>query len=321
MNARQFQKQLLALLSSLLLTLAAPAQDSYAFEVIHVLDATNIFASGINNRGVIVGNVEDGSIYGEDGEMFIKDGDKLPTFSIPGTVSSHASAINNAGTVVGYCVTPDAQEVGFARSRIGRVSFLRVAGATSVRAFGINNSGLIVGQVVDQDLNSGQPFFHGFIAEEEAITLYDVPGAAITRFDQVDSSGRIVGFSQQDLFHAGTSFVTKKQGRYAGAFHLPNTTSASILAISPEGILAGIYTDAAGAAHSFILKGGKSRNIELPGWNWKPDFVLEDMYFGALHFVFQNSASFITGINDRKEIIVVNSASYYETDLGLIIQR
>jgi len=320
MNAHQIQRGLLALLASVLLAINANAQNSYTFELLDIDGSSDLFASGINRHGAIVGNYG-GSIYGPDGGMFIKDAEMVTNFTIEGAISGHVSGINDAGTVVGYCTTADSQEVGFSRTRKGVVILLEVQGAGSVRAFGINDHGRIVGQVVDQTFDGLHPFFHGFIAHEGSITLHDLPGKVITRFDQIDSSGRIIGFSQPDLSRPGSSFVTRPHGHYDGPFSLPEAASASPLAISPSGILAGIYTDEQGLGHSFVWKHDKMTTIDLPAWNWAPDFTTNDPDFGPLHFALQNSGSYITGINDHGDIVGVNSAYYFDDNAGVGIEK
>jgi probable HAF family extracellular repeat protein len=83
--------------SILLSNLVAVQDDSYTFSPLNVPGATITVASGINNRGQIVGWFLDAT--GTHG--FLKDGSTFTTIDVPDTQVTSAYGINDRGQVVG----------------------------------------------------------------------------------------------------------------------------------------------------------------------------------------------------------------------------
>src|SRR5947207_1398063 len=92
-------RNILAVTISFLLTTAAGAS-AYTFTTINVPGAFDTSATGINNRGQVVG---DFSTIGHHG--FLRDGATLTIVVVPGaaaTMGTFATGINSSGQIVGY---------------------------------------------------------------------------------------------------------------------------------------------------------------------------------------------------------------------------
>jgi hypothetical protein len=114
------------------------------------------------------------------------------SISVPGSLSTWAQGVNNAGDVVGgYVDVKDPNDVfhGFLLDTTGHFQTIDVPGAqirTSPQA--INNSGEIVGSYVDANGVS-----HGFLDKNGVFKTIDVPGSISTAALGINSSGQIVG--------------------------------------------------------------------------------------------------------------------------------
>ena len=115
-------------------------------------------ATAINNRGVVVGCVEDGAhVTG-----FIYRGGIYRWLNMPGKTVTWPRDINNRGEVVGYSGDLNGHSKGFVYSR-GTYSELLPPGWISAEAIAINNNGVVVGAGTD-----GNQINKMFIAEPKS---------------------------------------------------------------------------------------------------------------------------------------------------------
>jgi probable HAF family extracellular repeat protein len=238
----------------------------YSFTTIDVPGALDTFASGINNRGQIVGGFTDprtspfnayvdtggsfttigvsgtasgindigqivGSLQGgpRGSSGFVDTGGSITTISAPGVPFTFVSGINNSGQIVG---TAEGL-LGFSSGFVDMGgSFTFISGSTS--ASGINNSGQIVGSF---GLYSGGTF-----------TTISVPGALSTEARGINDSGQIVGtYGDSGTGHGfvdiGGSFTT---------IDVPGAITTSALGINNSGQIVGFFQDATGNNHGFL---------------------------------------------------------------------
>jgi probable HAF family extracellular repeat protein len=141
-------------------------------------------ATGINERGQIVGSSEGHAVRWQDGA--VTDLGTLADASIY-QVSSAALGINQRGQIVGYSYTADSPEPHAALWDSGVVTDLGpLAGATYTIANAINGRGQIVGQ-------SGS---HAVLWQDGAvIELAALPGASDSVAYGINERGQIVGQS------------------------------------------------------------------------------------------------------------------------------
>jgi uncharacterized protein (TIGR03437 family) len=210
----------LCLIGALVFSGAASGDSlSFTFTDLNIPGGGN--ASGINDRGQVVGNsfatnpstgfldtggsfssvyfsgsqytspagIDNsgqivGSYYNGVFNGFLETKGSFAPLNYPGAFLTFASGINNLGQIVGYFNNTSA---GFLYSN-GTFSVIAVPGATHTSAAGINDSGQIVGQYVDS-----QGVSHGFLDNNGTFTTIDVPGALGTGVLGINNQGRMVG--------------------------------------------------------------------------------------------------------------------------------
>jgi uncharacterized membrane protein len=190
----------------------ARAATLYTFTPFDVPGATQTAAFGINDRGKIVGFfIDSAGVHGflfaprrDDGEHDKRaDGGSFTTIDVPGTFTTEARDINNAGRIVGFFIESrfNGPEHGFLfisrrddgehdkRADGGTFTQIDVPGVPGdTAAVGINNLGQIVGGFFD--ISTGG---HGFLDTGGSFIAFDVPGAQSTEASGVNDAGLIVG--------------------------------------------------------------------------------------------------------------------------------
>ena len=169
-------------------------------------------AGGINQSGQIVGmgcNTTTCSLgYPPDAHGFLLSqiGGSFTIIDYPGALGTAATAINDAGDIVGNYVTcqdtdSDSEFLRLPCTFVQLHGFL-LSGGTFINidppgsigtyVGGINNSGEVVGTY-------GEAVFkgHGFLFKSGVYTIVDVPGASSTGITGVNDEGEIVGGAQR----------------------------------------------------------------------------------------------------------------------------
>ena len=126
----------------------------------------------------------------------------VATITVPGSVSSVATAINNDGDIVGTGTTGAAASRGAARAgstfgwllHDGHLTTLQFPGSSYTQALGINDHGEIVG-----DYRDSSGLTHGFVLTDPLSTLNwqtvdDPSGVGSTVVNGVNDAGELVGF-------------------------------------------------------------------------------------------------------------------------------
>jgi uncharacterized membrane protein len=162
-------------------------------------DARYTAASGINDRGVIVGVYGDGR--GEHGFVY-RDG-QFSTLDVPfaGVTGTTPQGVNNPGQIVGTYRDDVGGIHGFLFDG-SRFHALNVPLAVETNPAGINDRGEIVG-VYCTGLAGGACHPHGFHYHNGQFSTLDAPfpGATATRAFGINNDGQIVGDYDED---AGT---------------------------------------------------------------------------------------------------------------------
>jgi predicted membrane protein len=84
-------------------------------------------------------------------------GQTITTFDPPGSISTTATSINQAGVITGYYIDASRLIHGFLRAATGGITTFDVPGSNDTFPFSINQAGVITGYYTNM---SGQ---HGFV--------------------------------------------------------------------------------------------------------------------------------------------------------------
>jgi probable HAF family extracellular repeat protein len=190
---------------------AASAQGAFQFKKIHVNNAAETNAYGINNDVTIVGSSATSAEDAKDVEWgFVrsKGGGTERPIRPSHAADSDLNGINQEGDMVGTYALKDSFGV-----RIGDVCFLRDDGhyqtfivtlpnAMGALTFpdcnGINKHGDTVGSIYDAGFNNN----HGWIRSRAGVvTQLDYPGAINTEATGIDDAGDVVGFYEDASFN------------------------------------------------------------------------------------------------------------------------
>lgn len=186
-----------ALLGASLLALAASPHSyqppKYAVKDLGTLGGSISIASGINERGQVVGTsltAGDASVRG-----FVSQGSELcPVDSLGGEVAQ-ATGISDAGQVVGLSQLTGSDAVhGFATKTGGGITDLGTLGGENSVASGVNGSGVVVGlsQTADNETVHGFRYENGVMREL-------LPNSAFSAATGINERGQICGYTASRL--------------------------------------------------------------------------------------------------------------------------
>jgi hypothetical protein len=146
---------------------------------------------GLNDAGVAVGFYTDAKGINHAYKVNQATG-KFTAITPPGSANVTATAINNAGDIVGF-YSAGSQTVGFLKKG-GKFSTFTFPNSINTQPFGVNSADAIVGFYVDKDNAT-----HGFLLEsplsKAKFTKIDDPnGIGNTTINGINNSGKMVGF-------------------------------------------------------------------------------------------------------------------------------
>ncbi len=200
-------------------------------------DATETYASAIDNNGVITGMYAD-TTNAEHVYLRSLQG-VFETFSAPGSPDITPDSINSAATVAGSY--GDARAEGFLRESGGTFTTFTVPGvfpSSSANPIVINNAGIIAGPYFD---SNGKE--HGFIRLKDGTSFtIDYPGSSDTDATGINNGGSVTGIYLDATFNAH-GFVRDPTGAWVG-FDVPGGNFGFFnptLTINDSGLVAGSY--------------------------------------------------------------------------------
>jgi uncharacterized membrane protein len=147
-------------------------------------------AQGINDSGQIVGTfaTENGGVHSHG---FVREGETLTAFDVPGSATTEALGNNNPGQIVGRFFAAQGVQIGRGFIRTGtNFTVFNAPGAQApagTSPYDINDRGQIVGDFLD---TRG---FHGFLFESNTFRVLKVPGASSTHVQCINNSGQTAG--------------------------------------------------------------------------------------------------------------------------------
>jgi uncharacterized membrane protein len=254
------------------------ATHSVTLTQLDVPNATQTLPSQINDFGHIVGQFQD--FRGNHG--FLMTGASTIPIDYPQATETAAFGINNRLQIVGNYIDGDGALHGFLREN-GVFTSIDHPDATDTAALAINDSGQIIGYY---SINGGP--FHGYIRSNGVFTTIDFPGASYTEPLGINNNGDIVG--ERGAGQIGRAFL-RKDGVFSDLLVPCAKTATSAAGINNFGHIVGIYDDAAGMGHGFLLINGSSITIDFPGASG-PSIDIPDF-----------SGTIASGINNNGQIV------------------
>jgi hypothetical protein len=147
---------------------------------------------GVNDHNVAVGFYTDAAGH-DHGYLYDLAAKRFTQVNVPGASSVAATAINNYGSVAGFCTGRGSGTEGFFQRHTGQVYLLRVPGATTTEALGVNDNGEVVGTY--QAGSGAGATTHGFTWTRQGgfIAVDDPDGPGATTVNGVNNAGVLVG--------------------------------------------------------------------------------------------------------------------------------
>ena len=224
-------------------------------------------AFAINNVGTITGWYLDPNF---NAQVFLRSKDgEFTAVNVPGAAMGALSmSINEQGVIDG--VSQDSNSVfhGFLRHIDGSITTFDApdagtgSGQGTLPAIflvgdtdnGLNDRGDLTGAAVDSSLTA-----HGFLRTHDGnFVSFDVPGGGVGNYNgtwpgSINSSDAICGTYGDENDGLNQGFVRNSDGSIV-PFAAPGAVQTSPFDINDSGEIAGLWIDASGTAHGFIME-------------------------------------------------------------------
>ena len=211
------------------------------FITLQIPGARSAWASGINDRGQIVGIYSQNTpiVKQEGGRRhgYLWDRGRVTRIDVPGAVETGAFGINNHGAVVGAYLDASGRSHGFVWRR-GRLTTLDVPGTADTTPQGINDQGQIVGFAADADGNS----FRGFLRSRGRYRTFAAPAVSLTLPVGINNRGQISGYTSDAAGTTVRGFLLARgvDGRFT-SIRFPGAPFTLATGLNDRGQLVGAY--------------------------------------------------------------------------------
>jgi probable HAF family extracellular repeat protein len=260
----------------LLMCVSAFAQNratDYVVSLLNYTGSTITRATGINNRGVIIGSHR----IPPQRPFFYRDG-QFTDVPLPLEGFAQGMGLNDRGDSIGiYHPDDSGLQQGWLLTADGNLTLLAVSGATFTNPRAINNAGTVVGYFGAQDGS-----VHCFIYRDGQYRQYDVPGAADTVCGGINSEGTVSGNWDTDPNTLGHGFIAKHSGAGDASvwtFDHPRAIAngTTLAGINDRGDVAGGYIGADGSNHAFVrFASGLLVNVDVAGADFTNAFSVNN---------------------------------------------
>jgi probable HAF family extracellular repeat protein len=172
--------------------------------------------------------------------------------TLPGAIRSSATAINNAGQIVGSAWSVAGPGHAFHYSG-GKMTDLGTFGGSFSSALAINASGQVVGMAATKDESP-----HAFLYSGGKMIDLGPPGSSSSAANGINNAGQVVGDyytksgSPRAFLYSGGKLVDLNT-LIPPEDHWSAWTLLSAAAINNKGQIVGYGTTASGATHAFLL--------------------------------------------------------------------
>jgi hypothetical protein len=210
-------------------------------------------AHALNDSDFVVGELDQDREYG----FYSRAGISFNTFLVPGSSSTRASGVNNAGKIVGsYFTVLSNVWHGFEIVRGSSIT-IDYPGAVQTFPTGMNDRDQIVGSYVPQ---SGP--LSGFILSNGQFTTLSVEGASETLPAAINVSGTVVGWWDGPGYASPFIYL---DGNYILPITPPGAQVTLFTGINKRGEIAGQYLENDSAIFKgFIFVNGIYNSISVP---------------------------------------------------------
>jgi len=173
------------------------------------------------------------------------------SFDYPGAKSTYATAINNAGVIVGYYTDASNNYYGFTYTGSTFTS-LSFTGFVNTQIWGINDSGEVVGFYTIEMNEIVYTLGFSYTSSGGFVTVA-YPGAVVTSAYGINNAGEIVGIWVDDALN--THGFTLVSGVYT-SFDYPGSKITYAYGINNAGEISGLTIDGCCVFNGFTLTGG-----------------------------------------------------------------
>jgi uncharacterized membrane protein len=246
------------LISSVVLADTDPGGPSYRFRSVDVPGAVATTANGVGYDRSVVGVFTD-STNRQHG--FRLTGNQLTVIDYPGAVLTAGRGIAPNGDIVGSYRLPGEPAVnvhGFLMSRDGVFTPLDYRGRTNTIPQRILAGGQVLGCTHERDTMASM---RGVVIAGGEQSELDVE-ASMNNGGTPDLS-LVVGLYTDMASMRGRAYAIV-DGEFT-PFDYPDAAFTAAWDANPSGAIVGVYQDARGAAHGFLLENGAFTSIDFPG--------------------------------------------------------
>ena len=249
--------------------------DAFTFSTFDIPGAVNIYPTGINNAGQIVGTFNDSDSH----HGFLYTNNAFTIFEVPGSGSTFPADINDTGEIVGsYTNNHGDESHGFLYSQ-GVFTTIDVPNSRGTSgALGLNNVGQIVGTF------DSTPPTRGFLYSNGVFSTLDFPRpqdtSRTTRLYGINDAGQIAGsfcgvspdgYECYGFIYFNSNFTIvdgdlrgiNNVGQVVGStfvytngtfttINVPGSTETSVDGINDAGQIVGNYVDNEDHLHGFV---------------------------------------------------------------------
>lgn len=221
------------------------------------------YGLAINNQGLVVGMTNVSATPRTLDHAFVTDnGTLLDLGSLKNSISSTATAINNAGVIAGYSATQSGYEHAFVKDADATMLDLGTLGGNTSKANGINDNGQITGS---SEIPLSSYYKHAFLTTiNGGMTDLGHLGGDFSEGLAINASGQVTGesYTADGKLHA---FITDADGLNMRDLNVPSYRSSG-RGINASGQVVGRAELADGSEHAFVTDADAQnpRILELP---------------------------------------------------------
>ncbi len=203
----------------------------------------------INDRGDIADTSGDGTpiaAYVAHPPYSQRDFKKI---AFAGAVGTAVTAVNNAGTIVGYYVDAKGNTAAFMVQRGLWTHYAGPGQSTITKYLGINDAGVKVGFYTDRHGNN-VGFEIG--AKNAGFLRISPPGSKSVTPSGINDQGAVVGYMTSRRGSV-EGFLWSQAGSFT-RFSYPGAAETKALGMNKHGAIVGSYVDASEKTHGFVLR-------------------------------------------------------------------